>query len=303
MQKRTLAKRNTSVITQSQALYLLKTIWKDAPEAEVIKAAILCRQYNLNPLMRQVYLVQFGKEWVTILGIKATRQIAQQALIKRGIRYSYQDGPRVMSEREQVKIRGKVEPEKIWAVTIIQDSFGNTFPGYGWWPANKQPYGSDKGNDAFNMAFIRSERNALDKLAPGELPDVDTGDESYVVGDFKAALNEGKQQIIADADQDIRELWGEPTQTTTSTPEDAQNSGIEGIPPASNIDPLWLGQTLGIIKWREETAKSWIRANLKVEVSPEEEILVLCNRLSTNQLQVFTKKLADLREAAGQAPY
>ena len=227
--EKTLARRDTGVITQSQAIYLLKTIWKDAPETEVIKAAILCRQYNLNPLMRQVYLVKFGTEWVTILGIKATRQIAQQALIKRGIRYSYQDGPRVMTEKEQVKIRGKVEPDKIWAVTIIQDSFGNTFPGYGSWLTNKQPYGSDKGNDAFNMAFIRSERNALDKLAPGELPDIETGDEGYAVGDFKAALNEGKQQIIADADQDIEELWGngKAPEATTSTPSDGIKQGIE----------------------------------------------------------------------------
>src|SRR3990167_8440963 len=181
--EKAVTRRDTSVITQSQAIYLLKTIWPGAPETEVIKAAILCRQYNLNPLMRQVYLIQFGKDWVTVMGIKATRQIAQQALRKRGIRYSYQDGPRVMTEKEQVKIRGKVELDKIWTLTIIKDSFDNTYPGYGFWKANEQPYGSDKGNDALNMAFIRSERNALDKLAPGELPDVDTGDESFVVGD------------------------------------------------------------------------------------------------------------------------
>src|SRR3990167_3859335 len=129
--EKAVARRDTSVITQSQALYLLRTIWPGAPETEVIKASILCRQYNLNPLMSQVYLVQFGKDWVIILGIKATRQIAQQALGKRGIRYSYLDGPRLMSEKNQMKLRGKVEPDKIWAITIIKDSFDNTYPGYG----------------------------------------------------------------------------------------------------------------------------------------------------------------------------
>src|SRR3990167_1959929 len=216
MDKETLPiRRDTSVITQSQAMYLLRTIWKEAPVDEVIKAAILCRQYNLNPLMRQIYLVPFGKEWVIILGIKATRQIAQQALAKRGIRYSYQDGPRVMTEKELMKIRGKVELDKIWAITIVKDSFDNTYPGYGFWPTNQKVYGSDKGNDALNMAFIRSERNALDKLAPGELPDIDNGDESYVVGNFQAALAEGKKQISDDAEKDIEELWG----TEKKTPE------------------------------------------------------------------------------------
>src|SRR3990167_2687556 len=222
-----ITRRDTSVITQSQAMYLLKTIWPGAPETEVIKAAILCRQYNLNPLMRQVYLVQFGKEWVTILGIKATRQIAQQALRQRGIRYSYQDGPRVMTEKEQAKIRGKIEPDKIWAITVIKDSFDNLYPGYGFWPAGKQPYGSDKGNDALNMAFIRSERNALDKLAPGELPDIDTGDENYVVGDFKVALARGKQQVSDNAKQDIEDGWGDLTDTRQPEASEEETGGVE----------------------------------------------------------------------------
>ena len=302
-----ITQRNTSVITQSQAMYLLKTIWPGAPETEVIKAAILCRQYNLNPLMRQVYLVQFGKEWVTILGIKATRQIAQQALRKRGIRYSYLDGPRVMSEKEQMKLRGKVEPDKIWAITIIKDSFDNTYPGYGFWPANKQPYGVDKGNDALNMAFIRSERNALDKLAPGELPDVDTGDESYVVGDFKAALAEGKQQVIDVGEQDIEAYWGdgkiEPTEATTqssmpekSTPE-ASGAQTDGVEQTSRIDLDWLKETLEIINWHRsdyKTARSWINIHLKAPV--EGIITEVVDSLDNKQLKVFSDHIQTMRE-------
>ncbi len=41
-------------IRKEQAMYLLKTIWPKAPEVEVIKAAILCQQYGLNPLMGSV---------------------------------------------------------------------------------------------------------------------------------------------------------------------------------------------------------------------------------------------------------
>ena len=194
-------------ITKEQAAYLIHSIWPKAPDAEVIKAAILCKQYGLNPLMRQIYLIEFGKEWAIVLGIKATRQIAQQALKKRNIRYSYADGPRVMSEEEQKKIRGKVEADKIWAITILQDNFGNIYPGYGFWSVSKVPYGSDKGNDAFNMAFIRSERNALDKLAPGELPDVETADDAYIIADYKVSLEEGKNQFIQRVEKDIETLF------------------------------------------------------------------------------------------------
>ena len=213
-------------ITKEQAMYLLKTIWPKAPEVEVIKAGILCQQYGLNPLMRQVYLIEFGKEWVTVLGIKATRQIAQQALKKRGIHYSYADGPRVMNEKEQEKIRGKIEPDKIWAITILQDSEGNKYPGYGFWPANKQPYGTDKGNDALNMAFIRSERNALDKLAPGELPDIEVGDDAYITVDYRIAIEKGKQQFHKQVEKDIKELWPDDgTEPSSSTSEKTQPAG------------------------------------------------------------------------------
>ncbi len=104
-------------------------------QPEVIKAAILCRQYNLNPLMRQVYLIEFGSQWVTVLGIKATRQIAQQALRRRGIRYSYADGPRRMTDEEQQTIRGRIDNDKLWSITVLKDSAGNLFPGYGFSPA------------------------------------------------------------------------------------------------------------------------------------------------------------------------
>ena len=307
--EKAVARRDTSIITQSEAMYLLKTIWPGAPEIEVIKAAILCRQYNLNPLMRQVYLVEFdkkvdgkkvGSEWVTILGIKATRQIAQQALKQRGIRYSYQDGPRVMTEKERVKIRGKVEEDKIWAITIIKDSFDNLYPGYGFWPAGKQPYGSDKGNDALNMAFIRSERNALDKLAPGELPDVDTGDESFVVGDFKSALAKGKQQVSNNAKQDIEDGWGDLTDTRQPQPE-ASEGQTDGVEQISRIDLDWLKETLEIINWHRadyKTARSWISFQLKVPSSGT--LVEVVNSLDDKQLKIFSDHIRAMRGSAGE---
>src|SRR3972149_7744757 len=218
-------------ITKEQAAYLLHTIWPKAPETEVIKAAILCKQYGLNPLMRQVYLIEFGKDWAIVLGIKATRQIAQQALKKRDIRYSYFDGPRVMSEEEQKKIRCKVETAKILSVTYLKDNYGNIYPGYGFWPADKVPYGSDKGNDALNMAFIRSERNALDKLAPGELPDIETADDTYSVADYKQALQDGEKQFTKRVEKDIKELWADEPKKLNE-PEPAKPEAQIKPPPS-----------------------------------------------------------------------
>jgi hypothetical protein len=204
-------------MSKNQALYLLKTIWPEAPVDEQVKAAMICHQYQLNPLMRQVYLVQFGKDWVTVLGIKASRQIAQQHH-----KYSYLDGPRVMTEEERRKILGDVEADRIWAITVLKDSEGNIYPGYGFWPKDKQPYGGDKGNSARNMAFIRSERNALDKMAPGELPDIEATDEVYTpVGNIQVAIAEGKKEFEQQGEQDKIDLYG-------PAPEKPKTNGSAG---------------------------------------------------------------------------
>ncbi len=193
------------VISQRQAAYLLSRVWPGAPEEEIKKAALICQQYQLNPLMRQVYLIKYGNTWSVVLGIKATRQIAQKRH-----RYSYVDGPRMMSEQEQKEILGDVDKERFWAITKIKDAEGNIYPGYGNIPRNAQVYGMDKGNSAANLAFIRSERNALDKLAPGELPDLDVADDQYTpIGNLKVAVEAGRREAEMQVEADINELYGE----------------------------------------------------------------------------------------------
>jgi len=197
----------TQSMNQSKAMYLLKTIWPGAPQQEIVKAGIICAQYNLNPLMRQIYLIQFGKDWVPVLGIKATRAIAQ-----RKHSYSYLDGPRVMTEQEQVVTFGEADKDRLWAVCKLKDESNNIYPGYGFWPKDKPAYGIDKGNSPRNMAFIRAERSALDKMAPGELPDYgEVGDESFAVGNYHEAVEKGKREFLEDTEKDIEQLWGPPT--------------------------------------------------------------------------------------------
>lgn len=153
-------------LTQEQATMILKTIWPDAPDAEVVKAALTCQMYGLNPLMRHVYLIPFGNQWSRVLGIGATRLIAS----RRGS-YTYLDGPRLMTEEEQNTIRGEVDRENYWAITVVGDNKGNRAPGYGSYPRKGgKLQGEQAGNTRQNMAFIRSERAALDRLRPGEMP-------------------------------------------------------------------------------------------------------------------------------------
>ncbi len=300
-QEKAVAKRDTSVITQSQAMFLLKTIWKDAPETEVIKAAILCRQYNLNPLMGHIFLIKFnkwdkqtgkkiGEEWAIVRGIRAKRAMAQAKH-----HYSYLDGPRVMSEEEQKKILGEVEPDKLWAIVVLNDNHGNLYPGYGFWPKDVGVYGGDKGNTPRNMAFIRAEANALDKLEGGELPSMDVADDNYVVGDFQAALVEGKKQIIDDAEQDSRELW--PQGGTEPSPEKLEPEPQPGESPLI-IDRYWLNETLSLIHWSEETAKSWIKSQLKVPTSGS--LIEVLKALDVDKLKAFSDHIRLMREASGQ---
>jgi hypothetical protein len=221
---------NTGAMTQKKAMYLLKTVWPQAPDAEVVKAAMICATYALNPLLRQVSLIKFKNKtgtdnWVTVLGIKASRNIA----LGTGHHWSYIDGPRVMTEAEQTTIFGQPDPDKIWAITRIRDAKNNEYPGYGFWPRSSGVYGEDKGNSPLNMAFIRSERNALDKMAPGELPNAEVSDESFIpIQDVRQAIEEGKEESHAEAQHDIDTLWDKPDFT---------------------VDRDWLRESLRELNW------------------------------------------------------
>lgn len=165
-------------LTRDQAKEILTTIWPKAPGNEITKAMILCASYGLNPLMGHVFLIPFKDKWATVMGIKANRLIAS----RKGTISYIDDTPRLMTEAEQVKIFGKKQTGQICAITKIKDpDTGAEASGYGRWPEKESPYGMDKGNSPENMSFIRSERQALDRLRPGEMPvGVEVMDERYM---------------------------------------------------------------------------------------------------------------------------
>ena len=178
-----------TTLSQQQAMEILKTIWPKAPDLEVLKAAALCHIYALNPLMKHIFLVPFTdkktgiKEWETILALRATRLIAS-----RNHHYSYLEGPRIMLAKEQEKIFGEADEKNIWVITTLQDENGNQAPGYGSWNKNEEPRGTNKGNTKFNMAATRSERQAFERLFPGDIPQgVEIADEKFIEGEYQEA--------------------------------------------------------------------------------------------------------------------
>ena len=183
-------------LTKEQATDIANTLWPKAPPVERHKAAVICAMYGLNPLMKHLYLIPFRDakaqthKWVIVLGIGATRLIAS-----RKTHYSYLDGPRMMTKEEQEKLLGEVDEKRYYAITIIQDDKGNKAPGYGNWVKETPVYGADKGNTPQNMAMLRSERNAFDRLLPAEMPQgIEVIETQFIEGEWREPGGEKEAQ-------------------------------------------------------------------------------------------------------------
>jgi len=201
-------------LTKPEALEILQSVFPNAPEKEMTRAVLLCTSYSLNPLMGHVFLIPFkkrdkagkvtGEEWATVLGIKAKRLLASR---RHPISY-VDDTPRLMTEEEQKKIYGKVDESHICTITVLKNpATGAEARGYGKWERGKEPYGTDKGNSAENMAFIRSESQALDRLCPGEMPvGVEVIDETYAGGEGEKDFIEGEVSEVKEPEDNNTEL-------------------------------------------------------------------------------------------------
>ena len=197
-------------LTQEAAMTILKLVYPNCPEPEIIRTAILCRDFGLHPLMKEVYLIPFknkkgGDDYATVIGITANRKIASA---KKGAFSFLDDTPRAASHAEIVKQFGdnsQEEQENLISICQLKGEKGNTATGFGLWPKNSNPYGIDKGNTKRNMANIRSERQALDRL-PGEalpLKGIEVIDEAYAEVPDVGKVNTRTGEII---DGESREL-------------------------------------------------------------------------------------------------
>jgi len=115
----------------------------------------------------------------------------------------------------------------------------------------------------------------------------DTGTWCYerTPSDWKEPKPNAKQ-----AEKDIAELWegGEPTPEAPGQPTEA------GEVVYGSFD--WITQTLGIIRWTEKTAKSWLRSQFKVDVEGKlDDILA---SLDAEKLDAFLTHIGSMREVA-----
>jgi len=183
------------VMTKSVATEIVETLWGPAPAIEKTKCILLCQTYQLNPLMKHLYLVgyrrkvngQFVKDgqgkdvldWSIQQGIGATRLLAQ-----RKHSYSYLDmTPRKATKAEIEKILGDTaDPNCVYGFVWIKDTVtGAEAFGLRGIEKNASIKGTEKGNTHLNMACIRAERLALDRQYPGEMPpNIEVVDEKYM---------------------------------------------------------------------------------------------------------------------------
>lgn len=232
-------------LTKETAMSLFKTIWSNCKDENAItRAAIISAQYGLNPLMRQIFLVPFegktGTKWEPILSIRATRLMAR----RKGT-FSYLDNtPRIMTADEQINIFGAKDEGKIWVITKVRDSQGNTAQGYGNYPVHDKPYGTERGNTVFTMASYRSERQALDRLFPDTLPaGIESMDENIIDGNFE------------EVDTETGEIM-ESEQAVTPEPTGKKQTKAKQIPTTKQELLTWIfGHK---VKAQVDQVASWI---------------------------------------------
>lgn len=314
-------------LTQSQAMHILKLVYPHTPEDEIIRCAILCQDFGLHPLKKEVYIIPFGqgekRTWATVVGIAADRKIAAT---QKGA-YSYlDDSPRATSKEEIVKQFGEdsEEAEKnIISICKVQGESGNQAVGFGLWPRASVPYGMDKGNTKRNMANIRAERQAVSRLPGKPLPQVEVIDAEYAelpaivditTGEIKEPAMEKKSpEQKPDAPVKRGEFADAKPEPVPAPPPDAPESKSEpprqesngNVPPevTSPIDMAWLQEEQ--MKLLAKGQSSWdnkgIRDRIdKITGHKSKTVSEAVNHLTKEQAAEFKKKINEAVEMSQQ---
>lgn len=327
-------------LNRSMALEILEALWPEAPLAEKGRAALLCASQQLNPLMKHVFLVPFNKgkpneSWTTVIGINAKRLMAS----RRGTFSYVDDTPRVMTDEEQKRRFGKVKEGKLVTIVKLRDpQTGAEAVGYGDWNLKKRqwdydkkqyvesdndPYGTDKGNDMFNMASIHAESQALNRLRPGDMPqgvmvmeeslaeaasreglnkDAIEGDFTETIEPEKTGNEEPKQNKKPEkstGDQDFKDLPGankeKPAAVVSETkPENAPegkgeaSNGKEVAVVIHNIDVTAFETLLEQAGFKNpRTWKSWLTQKYKITIPAEQKLTEVLLSLSAERAKEF----------------
>lgn len=211
---------------------IIETLWPEAPPVEKTKAIMLCATYGLNPLNKHIFLIPFNKgepdeTWALVMSIHCKRLLAS----RRGP-FSYVDNtPRIMTDDEQLKVFGEVLNDRLYVITRLCDPKTSAESvGYGFWLHKDRPKGENKGNTRFNMAAIRSESQALDRLRPGEMPlGIEGVEESAIEGEYSITKTEVGEKVGEQAEK--QRGAGKAAATSLSPTKEAKSQKI-GAPAA-----------------------------------------------------------------------
>ncbi len=175
---------------------------------------------------------------------------------------------------------GEVFADRIWAITKLRDAKGNEAAGYGCWQKADGVYGTEKGNTRQNMAFIRSERQALDRLFAGKMPSIEVVDERYIASNGReiniatGEITDGKEPVVSATSEQV--LTGQEAKQEAKagdTPEQASEApawSADDVKPdtepqkASLIDLAWLKESLATLQ--AKGLKNWSNANLQTRL-------------------------------------
>ena len=290
-------------LTQPQAETILNLIYPGAKREEILRCAIFCQDFGLHPLANEVYLIPFKGKNVMVVGIPASRKMAHAL---KGDFSFLDDSPRVASEEEIVKQFGKDSEEaeaNIISITKLQGVGGNLAIGFGLYPKSEKPYGMDKGNTRRNMANIRSERQAMDRLPGKALPRYEVIDATYAevpdVGKVDTSTGEivesGVREVATDMPHAAVEQAFTPPEPQTDAPQSKSSPVVEESnsnppEPVEGIDLEWLKESAKGIKWTEKTLTTWIAAKFKVKGGLLEDVVA---GLSPEQCKDVVKEIQD----------
>ncbi|GAI67448.1 unnamed protein product, partial [marine sediment metagenome] len=308
----------TGAITKAIATEIVETLWGEAPPIEKTKAILLCQTYQLNPLMKHLYLVGYKRrdrdgnyiedgqgnlvlDWSMQIGIGATRLMAQ-----RKHNYSYLDlTPRKATKEEIDTILGDTaDPNSIYGFVHLKDvdtgaeAFG--LRGIG---KNERIKGEEKGNTHLNMACVRAERLALDRQYPGEMPQgVEVVDERFIdttykvvdetggegisplIGGEKSGETAGEEESGVESGETVSsppKKTPKPEKIGASAAEVAEGEGF-----SINLD--WLRESQKTLKWTDDTVLTFIIGQYKVSGT---SVTGALQKLTREQAEDFTRQI------------
>jgi hypothetical protein len=150
-----------------------------------------------------------------------------------------------MTPEEQKMYFGSISDAHISAITIIVDGNGNRYPGYGRYSLSENPKGMDKGNTRENMAMIRSESAALERYAPGAMPDnIDVIDAEYEVLPDIGMVSRSTGEII-----ESQPAGESKPAMIESKPEKKEPAPMQSF-HTDVVDRVWIKESLKSLNWR-----------------------------------------------------